>query len=357
MNASLGADRGKSSNNTNNYNFSNVALYIVVILIFYIISVLFLFKAFSTKDDTNVYLNESIIVDDTVILKENNYYKEQSLTNQNRYIAALIDKIKLDFNYVLTLSDEIDYDISYYVDSLFYIYEIDHPENVLWKNEKILIDKTDVDNSLKNTLKLNETVEIDYNEYNQQVKDFVKNYVLLTDSKLRIDLHFVMSSVDPNYSDDFNYEKVVTVEIPMNEQTISIEKTNDKLNNVVLSKSVETFNVLSIVYLLLGITSSIIAAIFLFKLFVLLRNYVFNTTPYQKALNKILTTYDHLIVNSTTYPDIDGLSIIEVTTFDELLDAQEELRMPIIHYEIVKHKKSIFVIINNNSACVYYLQS
>lgn len=344
------------NNDRNNYNFSNIVLYIVAILVFYIFAALFLVQAFSTKNDTNVYLNEAFSVDDTVTLKENNYYKEAYLKNQNKYITALIDKIRLDFNYALSISDEIDYDVSYYVDSLLYIYEIDHPENILWKSDEVLVDEKNIDSSSKNTLKLNESVEIDYNKYDQQVKDFIKSYTLLTDSKLRVNLHFLMKSVDSNYSDDFNYEKVVTVEIPMNEQTISIEKSNDKSNSIVLTQSSKTFNIYSFIYLFLGLAFLVVASIFLFKLFVLLRDYISNTTPYQKTLNKILSTYDHLIVNSATYPDIDELNLIEVTTFDELLDAQEELRVPIIHYEIVKHKKSIFVIINNNSVIAYYLK-
>lgn len=338
------------------YNLSKIAFYILAICIFSIAVIMFMIMAFSTQSHKTLYFNETVKVDDKVILKKNNYYKEDHLINQNTYITALMDKVVLDYMYNINLSNMVDYDITYNADAILLIHEVDNPDNVLWSKKEKFIDKKTIDNSGKNSFKINESIEFDYNKYDKLVKNFVKDYVLITESKLKIVFNIFMDCVDSDYSDEFDYEKTIIVEVPMNKQTMSIVKSYESLDNGVLDSASNSFNMFSIVYLILGIALLALDVVFLYKLYVILRDNAFKRTVYQKTLDNILRSYDHIIVSAKTAPTFDGLSVIEVNRFEELLDAQEELRIPIVHCEIISDKKSVFVIISNNNAWVYYLQ-
>ena len=73
---------------------------------------------------------------------------------------------------------------------------------------------------------------------------------------------------------------------------------------------------------------------------------------YHKEINKILSTYDSIIVNSDNIRDLSKYNVIKVNKFEELLDAHSEVRMP-INYVEVKENYSIFVLINNDVAWIY----
>ena len=67
-----------------------------------------------------------------------------------------------------------------------------------------------------------------------------------------------------------------------------------------------------------------------------------------------MTTYDSIIVNVKDKPNIEDYNVIEVESFEELIDAHSELRMPINFYE--EENKSIFILLNENTAWTYTLE-
>ena len=54
---------------------------------------------------------------------------------------------------------------------------------------------------------------------------------------------------------------------------------------------------------------------------------------YNKKLQKILKMYDNVIIEITSPINIDDYEIIEVKGIDEMVDLEEELRIPINFYE------------------------
>ena len=76
---------------------------------------------------------------------------------------------------------------------------------------------------------------------------------------------------------------------------------------------------------------------------------------YIKKLEKILKEYDRAIVTVTKKPDTTKKSINNVPSFEELLDARENLEKPILFYQNRSGSKSTFIIINDKEAYVYTL--
>ena len=86
------------------------------------------------------------------------------------------------------------------------------------------------------------------------------------------------------------------------------------------------------------------------------RNDLQKESLYARTLKKLITTYDNILVSVQKLPDTKGLNIVNVTAFDDLVDAQSEVRLPINYMEDTKKKLTKFILIRNDMAWVYSLK-
>ena len=63
-----------------------------------------------------------------------------------------------------------------------------------------------------------------------------------------------------------------------------------------------------------------------------------------KYVNNLLKEYDRLIVETKTKLVMTKYNIIEVKSFTELLDVRDNLKEPIIYYNVIEHIEGIFYI-------------
>lgn len=76
---------------------------------------------------------------------------------------------------------------------------------------------------------------------------------------------------------------------------------------------------------------------------------------YKSKLNKLLKTYDSILVKSSTLPSLDDRNIIQVDSFQDLINAQLEIRKP-IYYKLQVSCCS-FLLLDDKEACTYILKS
>ena len=79
-------------------------------------------------------------------------------------------------------------------------------------------------------------------------------------------------------------------------------------------------------------------------------------SKYHVELNKILNDYGEIIVEVVNPIPTDNKQIIRVKNFNELIDLEQELRIPILCY--INELKAIttFAILNNNQIYQYILK-
>jgi len=70
---------------------------------------------------------------------------------------------------------------------------------------------------------------------------------------------------------------------------------------------------------------------------------------YDKFVKKIITEYDRLIVETETKPRLENKEIIKIRKFEELLDARDNLKRPIMYHTVTKHQKCYFYIEKDNT--------
>ena len=73
---------------------------------------------------------------------------------------------------------------------------------------------------------------------------------------------------------------------------------------------------------------------------------------YKKRLNRIIKNYNPVLIKTDNAPDLEGKCILRISEFDDLIDAQAEIRKPI--YYVSANDSTAFYLIDE-SVCVIYL--
>lgn len=299
------------------------------------------------QQTNNLTYNEIGKVDYKVYLKENSYYNEKFLPKGMKYIANLINTINVDFKYEIHSSNDLDYTYKYKVLANLVITDKNDKTKVLYEKPSTLVEEV-VNKVTDNNFIINEDVDIDYDEYNDYVNAFKKDYALTVDSNLILTMEVETAGKYPD-TDDLASKNQLQISIPLSEQTIDISMDSKELNNSGnLSGQVE-FKVNNVILLIAGITLGILSVV-IFGIAL----YLYITTKkkkdiYHTTVNKYLKEYDRVIVSSKQ-PNIDERlfdEIIRVMTIEELVDLHDMTGKPIIYYEVIPNEKSYFIIIND----------
>ena len=75
---------------------------------------------------------------------------------------------------------------------------------------------------------------------------------------------------------------------------------------------------------------------------------------YNIFLKEILKTYDAVLINVVEMPSVDGRSIVKVSNFEDLIDAQIEIRKPIYYKR--DDRSTIFVLLDDKQVCINILK-
>lgn len=78
-------------------------------------------------------------------------------------------------------------------------------------------------------------------------------------------------------------------------------------------------------------------------------------TNYTLKLNKILKSYGDIIVELATQINMENYQIIDVKNFNEMIDLEEELHIPINFYETIDSYEGEFYLIHSNVIYRYIL--
>lgn len=101
-----------------------------------------------------------------------------------------------------------------------------------------------------------------------------------------------------------------------------------------------------------GIGLSLLALVMLILTIYLYMNTKRRKDIYHFEINKILKEYDRMIASTIKKPNINETKFknkLRVASITELVDVSEQLKKPIIHYEVEPNEKSYFVIIEKDT--------
>ncbi len=312
------------------------------------------FKKTPDRTETVANYSSKPTIDYRVYLKPNRFYEQKYLTKDKKYISNIIDYIEIDFGYLFNSSKSIDYTYTYKVDAnVSSQYELNGSVAELWKKTyNIIPAKTVTDKGLN--VKTNEKIKIDYSKYDSLAKGFREEYGVVAETKLTINIDISLSG--KLGSDTMNEAKTITLTMPLNKAVTDVAVLGDNATTKDITKDIKGETnvnyVLLIPAIFLALVSAPLTVMTFYKLFK-----ITNVSQYIVEQKKILKGYGDIIAEVTTKPDLQDLKIVEVKNFEDLINIEEELRVPIIFYELSGKDESWFIITSGTQAYRYILKS
>lgn len=312
------------------------------------LTVLVLKGSMYTKEESIIGYNEVGNIDYKVFLKENNYYKEQYLGKDMQYVASIIKNVVPTFTYEMHSEEKMEYTYNYKVSADLIISDPNDNNKVLYKRPSLLVKDTK-EKVTGGSFRVDQEVSINYDEYNNYVNSFKKEYALSVNSKLVLTFNIDVTGKSPALKEDFKKSSKLVIAIPMSEQTINIGIDTSDINNSGTIEKNYMSQIKKPVALVLGI---IVGLLSLALLYIVIYNFLTNrskTDVYKVTIKSILREYDRAIVSSKTADTIDEskYNVIEVPRIEELLDAHDSTGKPILYNEDTENNISTFIIVSD----------
>ena len=351
----------KNKKNSKNIKKEKLSLIFGLCIFFFCLFVIMGLKlitnSLSINNNEKLYFQEKGNVKYSVCLKDNDFFEDECLNPDMSYVASLIKNISLDYNYqfngnIDNLVNSIDYEV---VAKL--TIENNDTKTKYYEKEYVLVPKTT--DSVKNNgtlYNLDKKVNIDYEYYNSIATNFKSQYGVNSQSYLEVYLN-TYNNVNSKYK-DIPTSAQISVRIPLSQKAIEIkfntQEINKSIEKYIASKSIVIDGYLKFI---VGIILLLLSLIFLSFIFAIIKKYTKTISKYDKFINKILKEYDRLIVETATFPNEKEYNILLINSFNELLDVRDNLRSPIMFYNVKDHKMSIFYILNDNNLYLYTVTS
>ncbi len=353
------SDINKSHTNKNDgiyisYN-TRLLINVVGIIIFFVLSLVFLVSSISVKARRNVLYNQASNLDYKVYLKPNDYYKEPYLGKNMQYIANLIDNIDISFNYNFSANQNINYTYMYYVKADVSVTDTDDKSKVIYSKSDRLTEPVTINKENSNGFTISQNAKINYSEYNDLVKSFKSSYGISANSNLVLSLCIEIRDEKGNLIRSTDSADTMKITIPLTEQMIDIKMDYKEVNNSNNVSIYKDFSISNRITLALSIISIIISLGFLVRLIMFINKTSPKKTLYDLTLAKILREYDRVIVDSKKNVNMDG-EVIDVKSFNELLDVRDNIEKPIIFSEVHRGLKSVFIVKTSNETYRYVLK-
>ena len=283
------------------------------------------------KTSTIKYVENSNI-DYQVCLKNNNYYKEKCLGENIEYISSITDKIRVDFNYNKVYQNSTKEDYEYFITSKVIITKDDDTNNELYKVKKNLTKK------LKGTLTgnvmtISESIDIKFDDFNNLAQNYINDYSLLGKSNLIVSLML---------KDEKSIKSVASITLPLTNLTYSISKSS--VSNKTTEKIIKNNSIIKYLLIVAIIILSIAMIYTMYRLVKFIIQTYVKSNKYEKQLKQILSTYDRVIITTDNDTIVERKStVLNVSSFFELLDVRDTIDKPIIYHKINNIKSEFYV--------------
>lgn len=287
-----------------------------------------------------------------VYLYDNSFIDDEYLTQGNMFVSELVKNIMIDFNYDFAGNMETSLEYNYSIKGKLvaeYSNGTDSDNNI-WSKDYIFVDN--ISKVAKDSLRvlINEKIDLEFPKFNAEVKAFKNKFSLFINSKIDIIMDITINGVVEQQQ--FNDTKQLLISVPLGIQAFTIKEDYLPSFSKNINKTVSNININNYIYL--GIFIMVISIL----AFTLLFKKIFNITKqtnYNKKLNHILKNYGEVIVEIKNQIDESKYKIMEVKDIEEMIDLEQELRIPINYYEITKNHLGLFILVHNDLLYKYTL--
>lgn len=306
------------------------------------LSFLFLTKTLNVSEQKVITYQDVGALDYKVYLKENEFYEAPYLDKNMVYIASLIKNINVSVNYRFLIDNVSDMDFSYDIVGNLVI-STDQGAKKLYQKEYIL-------KSSKVTAKKNMTVynitdnfNIDYDYYNSLANKFKSTFGVDASAHLEVYVKIKKKVTNELHELNLNETKQLQLTIPLSQKTLNISINDTGINSTNNKVDESKISVGNVVFAILCLVSFVGAVAAILKTLEMIFVLIPKTSKYEKYVKKILNEYDRLIVETPTELRLENKEVIVIKRFEELLDARDNLKRPIMYHKLNSQKCSFYI--------------
>ncbi|MBP5678419.1 MAG: hypothetical protein J6X28_01145 [Bacilli bacterium] len=332
----------------------SILTYLGMIILFVGFSCLFFYTYNALNQTKYVNYTENSDVDYKVYLKDNTFYENEFIEKDEQYISDLIDYITATFHYKLTLEKPATtYRYTYRVEANVVVKDKTTFKN-LYNYDDVLITKVDKVTD-ETTTEITEQVNINYNKYNDLIKDFIRTYDIdNVTSTLTVNLYVDILNNCNDKSAATGNESVTSLVIPLTNKTMGMDITNsiiDNEGNSILCSEPSKANIL---FLLSSIVSLFIAGILVVRTVIFMETTKTAKSIYERELKKILGNYGAYIQRVNGTFDLSGYKSLRIDSFTDMLEIRDTINQPILMIENAKKTGVYFIIPSTNKILYTY---
>lgn len=292
-------------------------------------------------------------VNTEVTYLDSSFYKNGPGPTNTAYVKDLTDKIKASFYYQFTAEDVMKatytYDVKARVLGKYAINADSEKTANVWSKEYQLVAPVTKSVHAK-SITLTPFAEMPYGEYKSQIENFKTSLSLPLNSEAVMEATINIKG-DIN-GKPFNDTRVVKIAAPLDQQLYTLDVKYDKedkkqARGEIIKNEREQFQryllIFAVVVGVMGVGMVLYG----------LRKQIFKT-PYQRELEKIYRYNDGIIIRAKRSPDLTGKRVVPVLSFEDMLNLEEELKLPIVASP-AGGEATQFMIIRDDVAYVYTL--
>ena len=307
---------------------------VVLIVILIIATIILMVGAKEEAETKQIVYKENAVVDYKVYLKENAFFGQEYLGKDKQYIASLIKFVEGNFKYNLSSTEpNLKHNYTYKIVAETNVANKSN-KNTIYRFDEILLPEQALEFNTNKKLQINESVKIDYNKYNQIIKEFIKVYTLddIT-ATLTIKMFVKVDGVSVSSA------PVSTISIPLTTKTMAINIGSNAVNATEHNVYKEIANNNN---KYIAILTAILTVLVGIELYMFTRSTKDAEALYKNKIKKILLNYDSYIQKVNKGFEYDGYQEIEMKTFEDLLQIRDTISQPILMVE--KENETNFVI-------------
>lgn len=324
-------------------------IYITIVTLCLIISLAFLLINQIINNEEKILWGKSTSNFDVtykVYNNDNKFYEDEYLDEYGSYVSSITERIDFSVKYYFETTKNLNIDYTYDLSGevLAEVYESGSNSPIWSKELDINIENTEqLGNS--NYLQLDKNISIPFKEYNDMMIEYKKNYRLNISSYIKFTIAVNINSLK-SINSNISNKDTLTIIIPLLQPTFKIDINKSVSNNrdIYLLTTNESNNL----FLNLGIIGLVITIITSLILFLMYKKTRTKLELFKEQKNNLLKKYEQIIITIEELPNVEGLETIEITDFNDLIDLEETLKIPIMHINILPNKESWFILIHNN---------
>lgn len=321
---------------------SKIILFIVSTIVLVLGGLFLILNYFNLSKPKYVKYTEDSKIDYNVVYKENSFFDDKELSQNNKYIASLIDKIKTDFNYNISfINKKINYNYKYKIVATVSVLDNEDKEKIFENSETIYESKYI---PASNHTSINKSINVDYNKYNDLINSFKNTYSLKdAESKLTVSMYVNVKSSSNSEIEKLNKNAVISFSMPLTTRTTGISLSSDLTKNkdrkLIVKSSVDHtyLLIIGIIVIIIAIIEAVIAIIYYMKTRTI-------KNIYDRDIKRLLNNYEGYIQKINSKYEIGASQVIKVESFNDMLEIRDTLKTPILMLENEAKDGTFFII-------------